>query len=77
MYLAKSILENFVESLDEETEIKLAQLDQDQAFEYLSSIYEEQYGKRPAGAMKYLIQILIKEKLYLKDHATDSAVGIF
>lgn len=60
MYLAKIIIDNFVESIEEEQLLLMESMNDAQAYAHLSVLYEDAYGAEPSGVGIYLLRSKFK-----------------
>ena len=56
MFLAESIINNFIEAIDESDLAHLEELDDSAAFEYLAKLYQQSYGALPSGTGIYFLR---------------------
>ncbi len=60
MFLTNIIINNFVEALEEEDLMLIESMDDENAFNHLSKLYERAYGVEPSGVAVYLLRSKFK-----------------
>ena len=60
MFLCARIIQNFIESIEENELAKVELMDDDSALDYLCKIYENTYGAKPSGVAVFLIRSKFK-----------------
>lgn len=60
MFLAAKIVQNFINSLDEKDIVKIQQMNDGEALDYICELYEIEYGAKPSGVAMYLIKSKFK-----------------
>ena len=60
MYLVSRIIQNFIESINEEEFFQMEAMDDQEALEHICSIYENTYGAKPSGVAMFLLKAKFK-----------------
>lgn len=57
MYLAEGIINNFIESIDEEDILTIEEIGNDEeAYAFIADLYKRNYGTLPSGVGIYLLR---------------------
>lgn len=57
MFLSEGIIQNFIESMDEEDVLNIESIrSDDEAYKYIANLYKQSYGVPPSGVGVYLLR---------------------